>query len=289
MKTRLTTKTVKDQKTTRPASVLRPGTSQVRVPRRPTPPSLIFSAAAWLKLQYLCHKGDTEVGAFGVSPVGSPLCVADLAVIRQRCSSVSVEFDDEAVADYFDEQVETGCHPEQFARIWVHTHPGDSPEPSGIDEETFDRVFGRCDWAIMFILARGGHTYCRLRVTARQGCPQTVDSCQPISMSMTIPVAVDYESLAAPELQLPFDLWLDEYESAVTIEPEPWRGLLDPRRQLDHDSPGDTTDEPLTADALIENFEELDPSEQKLVFDEFADAFEWPVDDNDIEEVLDED
>ena len=31
------------------------------------------------------------------------------------------------------------------------------------DEETFARVFGRTDWAVMFILARQGQSYARLR------------------------------------------------------------------------------------------------------------------------------
>jgi hypothetical protein len=56
-----------------------------------------------------------------------------------------------------------GRIPEQFARIWIHTHPGDSARPSRTDEETFARVFGRCDWAVMAILARGGATSARLR------------------------------------------------------------------------------------------------------------------------------
>jgi hypothetical protein len=31
-----------------------------------------------------------------------------------------------------------------------------------VDEETFSRVFGACDWAIMFILSRSQRTYARL-------------------------------------------------------------------------------------------------------------------------------
>ena len=31
------------------------------------------------------------------------------------------------------------------------------------DEQTFDRVFGKCDWAIMAIIAKGGQSYARLR------------------------------------------------------------------------------------------------------------------------------
>ena len=45
--------------------------------------------------------------------------------------------------------------------MWIHTHPGDCPEPSPTDEETFDRCFGSADWAVMFIIAEGGETYVR--------------------------------------------------------------------------------------------------------------------------------
>ena len=48
----------------------------------------------------------------------------------------SVSFDDEAVADLFDTQVDAGRKPEQFARVWLHSHPGDSPRPSNTDEES---------------------------------------------------------------------------------------------------------------------------------------------------------
>ena len=44
--------------------------------------------------------------------------------------------------DFFDTQIDAGYRPEQFAHIWVHTNPGDCPQPSMTDEETFDRVFG---------------------------------------------------------------------------------------------------------------------------------------------------
>ena len=82
---------------------------------------LVFGLQAWLKLQYLCHRGLTEVGAFGISHFERLLYVEDLVVVRQRCSMVSVEFDDEAVADFFDEQIDDGRRPEQFGRLWLHS------------------------------------------------------------------------------------------------------------------------------------------------------------------------
>lgn len=125
-------------------------------------PRLTFSPSAWAKLLFLRDAGETEIGGFGISPPEGLLHVDDLVLIPQRTSVASVEFDDEAVADYFEEQVQVGRQPKEFARIWIHTHPGICPLPSPTDEMTFARVFGHCDWAVMFILARGGASYARL-------------------------------------------------------------------------------------------------------------------------------
>ena len=89
--------------------------------------------------------------------------------VKQRVTVASVAFDDAAVADFFDQQIDLGRKPQQFLRIWLHTHPGDSASPSSTDEETFARVFGNSDWAVMFILARGGQTYARLRFNVGPG------------------------------------------------------------------------------------------------------------------------
>ncbi len=141
---------------------------------------LRFTPYAWAKLQYFCHRGDTEIGGFGLSHPDDPLLVIDFLTLKQQVTCVSVEFDDEAVAELFEDQVDAGHRPEQFARLWCHTHPGDSPHPSTTDEDTFERVFGGCDWAVMFILARGGQMYARLRFKAGPGG------------EMELPVAIDY-------------------------------------------------------------------------------------------------
>ena len=128
--------------------------------------SLRFTPLAWAKLLFLRDRGATEVGGFGISDPDDLLLVTDLALVDQLCSVASVEFADSAVADFFDQQVDGGLSPAQFARIWVHTHPGNSPMPSSVDEETFARVFGQSDWAVMFILAQHGQTSCRLQLNA---------------------------------------------------------------------------------------------------------------------------
>ena len=126
------------------------------------PPKLTYSPLAWLKLQCLCQAGATEVGGFGLSAPGRPLYVEDVLLVKQTASAATVSFHDSAVADLFDRQADAGVPPSRFARIWIHTHPGSSPLPSGVDERTFARVFGPCDWAVMAILSRTGRTYARL-------------------------------------------------------------------------------------------------------------------------------
>ena len=158
----------------------------IRTRRLPDPPQLTFEPRAWLKFQYLCHVGETEVACFGLSSVDDPLCIEDVLVLRQRATMASVAFDDTAIADLFDQMTDQGIAPSRFFRIWLHTHPGVSVDPSPVDEETFERVFGSCDWAVMGILGRTGRTYARLRFQAGPGG------------SMEIPTAVDWTDWAIP-------------------------------------------------------------------------------------------
>jgi hypothetical protein len=114
-------------------------------------PTLRFTALAWSKLLYLRDAGPTEIGGFGISAAADLLLVEDIRLVTQSCSLASVKFDDDSVADFFDEQVDRGLAPAWFGRIWVHTHPGNCPLPSHTDEETFARCFGGADWSVMFM------------------------------------------------------------------------------------------------------------------------------------------
>jgi len=131
--------------------------------------------------------------------------VEDLRLVRQSCTAVTVRFDDAAVADHFDACVDEGLPPEQFARVWIHTHPGECPRPSGTDERTFARAFGGCDWAVMAVLARGGDSFARLRFAAGPGG------------DLVLPVEVDFSAAFAaadPEA------WEGEYARCVAGETE---------------------------------------------------------------------
>jgi len=179
-------------------------------------PALVIGPMAWLKLMLFLHIGDTEVGGFGISRGGGEdgdeldlLYLEDFATVRQRVTAISVALDDAAVADYFDDRVDAGLPPARFGRVWVHTHPGDSPDPSMTDEETFARVFGTCDWAVMLIVSRTGRTYCRLSFSAGPGG------------TVLLPVRIDWPAWPDVLLRQAVDLtklcegWIKEYGTNV--------------------------------------------------------------------------
>jgi hypothetical protein len=171
--------------------------------RQPSTPAIRFTPPAWAKLLFLRDYGETEIGGFGISCPEDLLLVEDVQLVRQTCSWGHVSFDDQSVADFFDRQVDTGRPVETFGRLWIHTHPGDCPLPSFTDEETFERVFGGAHWAIMFILARGGRTYARLRFNVGPG------------RDIEIPVEQDYSTCFAG---CDPDAWEQEY--LANVEPE---------------------------------------------------------------------
>lgn len=169
----------------------------------PTRQVLRFSPTAWAKLLFFRDQGNTEISGFGLTPPEDLLYVEDFLTVAQDASAASISLHDDAVADFFDAQVLAGRQPRQFSRIWCHTHPGDSPCPSGTDEETFARVFGRCEHAIMFILARGGKSYARLRFNVGPGG------------EVLLPVEVDYSRPFAASSQ---GAWKEEFKA--NIHPE---------------------------------------------------------------------
>lgn len=239
--------------------------------RRSQGPTLRFTPTAWAKLQFFCHRGDTEIGGFAITAADDLLRVEDFVTVHQTTGVASVSFDDAAVADLFETQVDAGRKPEQFARIWLHTHPGDSATPSLTDEDTFERVFGFCDWAIMFVLARGGNTYARLRFNVGPGGGDL------------IPAVVDYlASFGAAD----HAAWEAEYLANIVPDLERWN-MFDSK-----DKPPSTPSTPSTpsitldsltastgstsswgrslSDDFLEDLEAMEPEERRMVFEELA-------------------
>lgn len=167
-----------------------------------TTPVLRFSPLVWAKVLFLRDRGDSEIGGFGITRANSLLRIEEFCSIKQEATVASISFDDLAVADFFETQVDAGRRPEQFGRVWLHTHPGNSAQPSGTDEETFERVFGRCQWAVMFILARSGQCYARLRFNTGPGG------------ELVIPVEIDYLLPFGPS---DFEAWDEEYKANIKI------------------------------------------------------------------------
>jgi len=194
---------------------------------------------------------DNEIGGFGVTGIDDLLFVKEFATVKQEVTGVSVKFDDGAVADFFDSQVDLSRRPEQFARVWLHTHPADSPSPSAIDEETFQRVFNNCQWAVMFVLAQNSKTYARLSFNVGPGG------------QVLIPTEVDYsEDFGASNREI----WDAEY--AANVKTTDWLTT----RSAQEASP---TRNELSGCALpydfIDEFERMEPAERQFVLDELAD------------------
>jgi len=221
----------------------------LRTPKAPPKVALRFSPTAWAKLLYFRDLGDTEVGGFGIAAKDDLLRIEDFVTIRQKVGMASVSFEDEAVAEFFEAQVDAGRKPEEFARIWLHTHPGDSPQPSMVDEETFERVFGRCDWAVMFVLGRGGKTYARLRFNVGPGGEGV------------IPVEVDYGQEFGPS---DHEVWETEYRSNILAGASFW-----PMTETFGSSPGNEPGGYL-ADDWLDSFEAMDLEDRQLILDELA-------------------
>lgn len=168
------------------------------------------------------------------------MLVEDVLLVRQRCTVVTVAFDDDAIADLYDEQVDRGIPPERFSRIWLHTHPGNCPLPSSVDEATFACVFGRADWAVMGIVARDDSTYARLAFRAGPGG------------SLELPVGVDFQTPFAAAEPVAWDRLYRETVRAESPRPLPLKRLdrlLDEedfsRFELWEDFYGDSAAEPL--------------------------------------------
>lgn len=221
-------------------------------------PVLRFSPTAWAKLLYFRDKTDNEIGGFGITEADDLLFVSDFVTVKQKVTAVSVSFEDEAVSKFFDDQVDLDRKPEQFARIWIHCHPGDSPEPSIIDEDTFDRVFGGCQWAILFVVDRRNQTYARLSFNIGPGA------------NILIPVRVDYSRNFDPS---DHDRWDAEYNASIMPEIR----LSTNWKNSNEKQESDYRDHALPYD-FAEELEQMEPEERRFILDEFG-ARQDPWDD----------
>lgn len=162
--------------------------------------TLRFTAYAWAKLIWMRDRGDTEVAGYGITATEDPLLVTDFVLVKQECTGASFDLDPDDGAEHAERMMDKGIPPWACMNILCHTHPGNSPTPSGTDEKNFVKAFSHPNWAIMFIIANGGATYCRMKINVAPGVVKKIK------------VAVDW--------QIPFSgtdvkEWEKEYKAKV--------------------------------------------------------------------------
>jgi len=162
---------------------------------------LRFTPYAWAKLVFMRDAGDTEVGGYGINETDDPLLITDFILVKQNCSGVSVDLDEQDSLAFAEEMTDKGFSPWQYG-TWIHTHPGNSPNPSEADEDNFRDNFSIADCSIFFILAKGGQNYTRMRYNVSPG------------------IDVDIKSII--DFHVPFrasdkESWKKEYDEKVNV------------------------------------------------------------------------
>lgn len=113
-----------------------------------------FTPVAFQKLKFFMDFGKTEVSGFGITDPDDPLLIIDFHLVKQTCTSVTTEM--EELDQYLIDRINEGHTPKDCFRVWIHTHPGSSPNPSGTDIATLEELLGRHQWFVMLILAQEG-------------------------------------------------------------------------------------------------------------------------------------
>lgn len=162
-----------------------------------------FSPYAYQKVIYMRDKGGTEVSGFCITDPDDKDLITDFQLVKQTCTSVTTEMDKEGLSDFVTNMAEQDIAPSECMRVWLHTHPGSSPSPSGTDEKTFGELLASFPYIVMLIIARGGAKFGRIGFT--QGCGGYAD--------------VDWDvDWAVPAEITDFEEWDAEYEAFISEE-----------------------------------------------------------------------
>lgn len=163
--------------------------------------TLRFTAYAWAKLIWMRDRGETEVAGYAITGTEDPLLVTDFVLVKQKCTEVTFDLDPEDGVEHAERMMDAGFMPWQTQNILCHSHPSNCPRPSLTDEENFKSAFSHPNWAIMFIIAKGGQTYCRLKINTAPG------------VIKLLKIEVDY---SVPFEGSKEDEWNTEYTEKVT-------------------------------------------------------------------------
>lgn len=201
-------------------------TEEMMKPKMTFSKVLRFTPYAWAKLIWMRDRGDTEVAGYGITATEDPLLVTDFRLVKQECTSVEFHFDPEDGAEFMELMLDEGLMPWQYSNILIHTHPGDSPTPSPVDETNFGESFSHPNWATMFILAKGGNAYCRMKVNIGPGIViemiSTVDWSIPFIGSNVDSWASEYEDKVS---EMKFTMTGREQFSSIHSEADEWHDM----------------------------------------------------------------
>lgn len=120
-----------------------------RVPE--IPKSIRIAGSAWAKALCWAFRKDDEVGFMGVTTAPETLDVSDVVMLKQEVGAAQTDLDGGAFGEMLEEMQDRGIGPVRCGKVWFHTHPDLSPEPSGQDLQTV-HTLGGSGWAAMVIL-----------------------------------------------------------------------------------------------------------------------------------------
>ncbi len=190
---------------------------------------LRISPFAFAKMVFWRDCGDTEVAAYATTKTHDPLLITDFRLIKQECTSIKFDLDTNDLAEDVERTLDDGLCPWQTHNILCHSHPGNSPNPSGPDEINFQKAFSHPDWAIMLIIAKDDSMYCRLKLNTGPGVEKLlnvqIDFSQDFQASDRMTWKTEYESKVTREIV--------QVNGTVGIFPKPddplWWGIDDER------------------------------------------------------------
>lgn len=166
-------------------------------------PTLLINSGAWWKLSWLARTSKTEVSGIGILGSWPQMRMTDFQLVGQLATPGTTRFTHDGWFDHQEKYGDAKIDVNVYSRVWVHTHPGESATPSGVDRKTWETQFGLFPWAIMLIVARGGQWHCEIRVKE----PFLVSDCD----------VQTYDGKYVADT----DLWVAERGALVALEPPP--------------------------------------------------------------------
>jgi proteasome lid subunit RPN8/RPN11 len=120
---------------------------------------LTVDRGVWARIMYFAKEADGEISGMGITPKENRWHIEEFVLPKQECTAAHTEFDGTELAKLMDEYIVKGYEPWQTQRVWIHTHPGFSAEPSGPDWANFDANYVRDrddSWGTMIVVNQKG-------------------------------------------------------------------------------------------------------------------------------------